>query len=414
MATANVSEPFLLSEAGSTRGTAYHMTNKAVRVADTTIVTWLDAVANVCVRSYDHAHDAWSDTVMLDEGCDNHTNPSLSVTPDGHLRIVYGPHGWYNPTADAPWRLGRFCVQETIRPADISEWRELGYVGYGATYASHMTDSAGRDHLVYRGAHSPCGCIYERRLTDSYWDILTKLSFQRVEPGYTFVGGNMMIGPGDVLYATFEYYSTKAEASRGLCVLKSVDGGHTWTGMDDRPAALPLLYDPAFAVPHEISPTLGCMAVDRGGDLLALTTSRGAYPEDTLLSRWHDGQWHTTVLNAFVPDGCVLYQGTLTIDAHGRVLVVASVVDASVTNAPERWGHKSMAIILLVSSDGGQTFTSQPISRSTADAPCWLASISKTGPNHDLRRPLITYTEGNKGEGCAPPDTTKVWAVWVA
>ena len=83
-----VSEPFCLSESGSTRATAYTMTNKSVRVGDSTFVTWLDAVSGVRLRSYDHATRQWSQTVELDEGSDNHGNPSLSVAPDRRLRVA--------------------------------------------------------------------------------------------------------------------------------------------------------------------------------------------------------------------------------------------------------------------------------------------------------------------------------------
>ena len=91
MGRIEISAPFELSDAGSTRATAYHMTNKAIRIGQTTHVTWLDAVAHVRVRSYDHAANRWSETTTLDEGCDNHTNPALSATADGRLRIAYQP-----------------------------------------------------------------------------------------------------------------------------------------------------------------------------------------------------------------------------------------------------------------------------------------------------------------------------------
>src|SRR3569832_316442 len=103
MPAIRLSEPFLLSEAGSTRATAYHMTNKAIRLGQTTHVTWLDAVAGVRVRSFDHAAGQWSPTVVVDEGCDNHTNPALAVTPEGHLRLAYGPHAFWDPLDRPAW-----------------------------------------------------------------------------------------------------------------------------------------------------------------------------------------------------------------------------------------------------------------------------------------------------------------------
>ena len=51
-------EPFLFSEKGSTRATAYGFGNKSVTLDGKTHVVWLDAVARVCGRTYDHASKA--------------------------------------------------------------------------------------------------------------------------------------------------------------------------------------------------------------------------------------------------------------------------------------------------------------------------------------------------------------------
>ena len=134
---------------------------------------------------------------------------------------------------------------------------------------------------------------------------------------------------------------------------------------------------------------------------------------DTMLLRRRDGEWHSTHLDPFLPDGRRIRQAVVTIDALGRVLVVAGAPAEPVPPAESWWGQQSMECFLLVSEDEGVTFAAKQISPPNPEVPNWLPNISRTGPNHDLRRPLITYTEGVKGEGCAPPDKTKVWAVWV-
>ncbi len=59
MSDLSVSEPFCLSENGSTRASAYTMTNKSVRIGEVTYVTWLDTVSGIRVRSYDHRREEW-------------------------------------------------------------------------------------------------------------------------------------------------------------------------------------------------------------------------------------------------------------------------------------------------------------------------------------------------------------------
>jgi hypothetical protein len=348
--------------------------------------------------------------MRLDEGVDNHCNPSLTATPHGSLRIAYGPHGFWDA---ALWNSGRFKVQES---EDGTTWHHVSNAGYGATYACLLTDSQGRDHLAYRGGTEPPAGMYERRLPGSGWDV-TQLSVLRIPPQYTYVNPSLAIGPGDVLYAGFMYYYLPLGRSLGVCGVKSIDGGVTWSGIDGRPVTLPLAYDPDFAIPHVgTNPYLGSLAVDLAGNVVAFTHDFGAEdglpaPESALLSVFRDGGWQTTALDPFLPEGWHVHRGNVTVDARDRILVV---VDATRTTPGEqRWGHPSMECFLLVSTDGGSTFTCTQLSTSTPDLPNWLPNITRTGPNHDLRSPLVLYTLGVAGEGCQPSDRTNVYAVWV-
>ena len=412
MGRIEISAPFELSDAGSTRATAYHMTNKAIRIGQTTHVTWLDAVAHVRVRSYDHAANRWSETTTLDEGCDNHTNPALSATADGRLRIAYGPHSFWDPLGRTIWNQGRFRVQQSRRPNDSREWDLVSNVGYGATYACLVTDAQDRDHLIYRGGAGPSGTIYERRLNDGGWDLCTKLSVQRIAPGYTFVGSTMTIAPEGTIYCGFEYYRLFDNRSLGVCGLKSVDAGETWTGIDGRPARLPLEYTPDLAIPHHGDrPAMGGLTIDTNGELLALTNDEGASQRGMLLSRFRNGRWHTTALAPFLP-GWDLQRGNMAVDSRGRLLIAVNAVAKDVP-VKSRWGHPSSECFLLASDDGGASFERLQVSKTDPTVSNWLTNISQAGPNRDLSAPLYIYTQGHAGDGCAPPDKTRVFAVWV-
>lgn len=412
MGRIEVSEPFELSDAGSTRATAYHMTNKSIRIGQTTHVTWLDAVAGVRVRSFDHSAGRWSETLNLDEGCDNHTNPALSATTDGRLRIAYGPHSFWDPLNRPYWNYARFKLQQTLRPNDSREWEMVSNVGYGATYACLVTDAQDRDHLMYRGGPGPAGAIYERRLPNAGWDLFTKLSVQRIAPGYTFVGATMTAAPDGTLYCGFEYYRMFDNRSLGVCGLKSVDGGETWTGIDGRPVRLPLEYSDDYALPHHPGrPAMGGLAIDPNGELLVLTNDEGPSQKGLLLSRFRNGKWESTALAPFLP-GWDLQRGNMLFDARGRLLIAATAVSPSV-QLEYRWGHASCECFLLASEDGGRTFESAPISTPKPGVANWLANISQGGPNRDVSTPLVIYTQGIAGDGCAPPDKTRVFAVWV-
>ncbi len=409
---ATPSEPFLLSDSGSTRASAYEPSNKSVRTGARTHATWLDAVSGVRVRSFDHTTNTWSDTVRVGDGHDNHASPCLSLAPDGRLRLAYGPHGFGGANV---WNAARFKLLETERPNDCSRWRHVISTGYGATYASLVTDSQGRDHLAYRGGPTPSDCMYERRLSDrNVVDLVTKVTRMTERYDYTFFNAGLVVGPQDTLYLGFMYCCGSTGTSRGCCVLRSADGGETWAGLDGRPAKLPLAYDPAFAVPcRGENPYLHALTVDAEGSPVALTGDLGSTRAGHSLCVFRENRWDVTALNPLLPEGWLISGGTLTCDARGRLLAAVMAARRDETQgAASIWGAPSTECFLMASTDSGRSFESSQISRSSA-APNWLPNIMRIGPGADLSRPLVLYTHGLTGAGCQPAERTEVYGVWI-
>ena len=197
-------------------------------------------------------------------------------------------------------------------------------------------------------------------------------------------------------------------------MIKSPDGGTTWTGVDDSPITLPLAYDKKHAPPHgKKMPYLGSLTVMSDGRVAALTNDHHALADGHYFSV-HDGKaWQATALGQFMPEDWCLMQSCCTCDATGRVLIAGSAVPRAIAEDGSTWSHPHNEIFLLTSTDAGRTFTAQQVSDTDPTTANWLANISRPGPNHDLRTPLLMWTHGVKGDGCAPPDETQVWAAWV-
>lgn len=407
----NPSAPYLLSSSGSVRATAYEVANKAVRIGSHTHVTWLDAVSRVCVRTYDHAADRWLDTVYLDDGIDNHANPCLTKTPEGKLRLAYGPHGFWEENI---WNAARFKLRESEQADSVAAWRQTESAGYGATYACLVTDRQGRDHLVYRGGPQPQGCLYERRQPNDVWDRLTKLSAHADRAGYTFINASLVVAPGDALFCAFMYYTDTTGRSAGACILKSPDGGDTWLGVDDRPVQLPLYCHCDFALPQEgdVPYVLG-LACDGAGNPLAVTGDlggRGGF----YFAAFRNGRWQRTQLDPFMPAGWQLTAAMVTVDAQGRILIPVTAVAGYSGQGQVPGGAPDSEVFLLASGDDGRTFQAVQISETSPDTASWLPNISHTGPDYDLSRPLLLYTHGAPGGGsCFTGERTDVYAVWV-
>ena len=88
-------QPFLLSERGCGRASAYSEANKIVTSGDRTHVAWLDSPPEgfrVRVRTLNRWTGDWSPTATVGEAYDNHGGPALTIDSSGFLHIVYYPH----------------------------------------------------------------------------------------------------------------------------------------------------------------------------------------------------------------------------------------------------------------------------------------------------------------------------------
>ena len=399
------SEPFLLSTKGSTRATAYLFSNKSITLDGKTHVVWLDAVAGVRGRTYDHASGTWGETLELFEGCDNHTTPALTADAEGHLHLVYGPHGWWGN-----WNQARFNHVVSAKPGSLEEWGDEGSFGYDATYASMVSTPAGLDCVVYRGGEPPSSVMFQKQRRLGGWTSARELMKQEIEPQYTHVGANVVCSADGTLYVGAHFYNDNTDGtSLGVAVLKSVDLGETWLDMAGQPTAVPICYDARFAIPHPegVDARLAGLALDSKGTLWAATTA----PGHGLLSHWCGDAWQTTDLAAFLPEERVPAAGPISIDTQDRVHMAVSLLRTDCMG--EAWGHPSLEVFHLVSSDGGEGFECNLVSRPDPEMANWLPNISLSGLFHPVEKPVILYTHGVPGEGCSPPTETEVYCVMV-
>ena len=111
----SIAERKILSTNGSTRATAYGMSNKIITANRKKFVVWLDHVSEIKAKEFDIKSGTWGETVLVGSGVDNHSGPALTMDSEGYLHIVYGTH--HHP----------FHYRKTRKPYDISEWEPEKY-----------------------------------------------------------------------------------------------------------------------------------------------------------------------------------------------------------------------------------------------------------------------------------------------
>jgi len=426
------SKPFLLSDTGSDRATAYNCSNKAITRDGRTHVVWTDAISWTRGRTYDHTTMQWGPTVTIGQGVDNHNNPTLTADSHGHLHISYGPHGLFQEYPDG-FRHGQVKSGRSTLPNALEGLEEIASAyGYAATYSClvHVPDGgAGYNAAVYRGGESPEGTIFQRTNAIGAWLPGQALTYQDITPGYTNVNAMIAVDARGTLYVASHYFSGERNDSLGVTVMKSDDHGLTWTDMTGVPASLPIRYSERFAAPappRETDPRLDGMVVDGRSQVWVLTSCFNPRQRQMLLSCWRDGRWETMDLSQFIPAHLSPMMACLSVDTANRIHVLTTTLNHTLLTHPNArtygedeqwWAHRSMEVAHIVSDRSGQRFQYRQISTPDDETPNWLPAISKPGPCHPVANPVLLYTHGHCGNRaeptsrCRPTVRTEVYCV---
>jgi hypothetical protein len=401
----NITQPFLLSETGSTRATSYSVSNKSITVDGKTHVVWLDAVSVVCTRTYHHETGTWGQTHRLFEGCDNHACPTLTIDRDRRLRLVYGPHGFWGE-----WNHARFKWVIGTEPNQVEDWEREESFGYGATYACMAHTHDDLDVIVYRGGEAPPSLMFQRQRRPGGWTDARPLVRQDIAPQYTHLGAHGTSGPDGTLLAACHLYSDGL--SHGVVALKSPDMGETWMDLRGKPITTPTLSSERIAVPPAGEDfRMSGLVVNSAGTPWALTIGYTAEDDRALLSRWNGDRWESSHLEDALPEDRIPVAGVLTVDTRDRLHAAMTAV-RPLKEEEKAWGHPTAEVYhVLRETDGSLTCTR--VSRGDEECANWQPNISRPGPRNPIEQPVILYTRGVPGEGCTPETTTEVYCAMV-
>ena len=388
----------VLSTNGSTRATAYSMSNKIITADGKIFVAWLDMPSNIQIKAYDIAADRWSETVLLGKGVDNHSGPAMTMDGDGYLYAVFGPHH------------GPFQFRRSAKPYDISKWQAVQYFGVTATYPSLVCDAQGTLHCTYRGGPEPWRLMYQRQPKGGEWSEPMELVHSGVKDGYTQYGNPLMLAPDGTLHLAFHIYDMHPAAGKSIGYLRSRDGGRTWENAAGEKMALPVTPESACFIEQGDSLDMRAsnLAIDADGQPWMLAFHNDRRPR-TLLLWHHDGRtWQSRdllpVIQQTFSEWEITY-GTATFDRDGRLYIAAVIQYA---NAPKFWGDKSLETVLLVSGNRGKTFQTLPISQQDPEQPNWLPSIERPYGTKPIGVPAFLYTHGGPGTSVTEGDSTEV------
>ena len=283
----SVSSRHLLSSNGSSRGTAYAMSNKIITRGDQIIACWLDKPGMSTVRALNRETEELSPKVEMGQTAmvDNHCGPALVDTSDDHLHIVIGSH-------NRPFRYRR-----TVRSGDINEWTGEKPFPPDATYPSVVVSPSDKLHLTSR-AYLPrgetCKLVYQHRLPeDDSWSEAIALVKTPAEDGYVSYTNSLTIDSQGTLHLTFQLFHGDPQVSPFVGYLRSPDDGTTWTHSDGTPVELPGTIDTVEIVDEYTDGHVYCHSVvcDLAGHVFILATAAETDGADVALDRHADQRY---------------------------------------------------------------------------------------------------------------------------
>lgn len=387
-----------LSQNGSSRATAYMMSNKIITADNKIFVSWLDLVANIQIKMYDIQTDQWSETVLLGKGADNHAGPAITMDSQGFLHAVFGPH--HSP----------FQYRMSKNPYDISEWSEIKRFGVAATYPSLVCDAEDNLHIAYRCGAEPWRILYQKKFKDQDWSEPVDLVHAGVKDGYIHYGNSLVISEDGVLHLGFHIYDLHSKHGQSLGYLKSKDNGTTWKNVKEVTMQIPVKPDADCFIEQDqnFDMRIGNLAIDSKGLPWLTALHNEARPRTTILWHYNGQDWESqdlieTTQNHY-PEKELLYCG-LTFDRDGIMYIPAIIQKIG---GSSHWGDPSQEVIFLYSPDSGQTFNIFPISEIDPNLPNWLINIERPYNPKSIGVPSLLYTHGDAGHKVNDGDATEV------
>lgn len=402
----------VLSITGSTRGTAYTMSNKILTHAGKTHVAWLDQICKIYVRTYHHRTRRWAKPVYVGTGDDNHAGAAFAMDSKGYLHLAFGPH--HNPI--------RHVVSK--RPNASTSWVEQPSFGRTtATYPSLVCDAGDTLHACYRGSYAgerPWSLVYQKKPNSGEWSDPVKLVDPEGPPAYTQFENALHIDRGGTLFLA--YHIVRATGTdyndirgRGFGVMRSRDGGENWETVDGR--ALDLPTNPASPCVIEFDEGLdvrmgNVVTGGRGSLCFTLNRREGGAAETFVYARRKD-DWRVVSL---MPEAERLFGPCEMSDVCALSIADDGVIYAAapVCRRDGGWSDSTNEIALFTSRDGGETFSGYKISSDEPDASNWLPSLERQTGHNRVYVPDLVYTHGHIGEGCSPDIDTEIRHVSLA
>lgn len=423
-----VSKCLLVSDAVSSRASAYIDSDKIIETGESVYFVYLDTDFNVVIQKFDKNTQLLSESFLIGNTYDNHGDPTIQIDDNGYIYVVYGGHA------------NEIFLASTITPYDISNWkREIITIDNMLLTYPVFKVSSNRLFLLLRiqGEGGDVLSFMSKDINSVEWKrkalfhgnhdkwVKNNESLYRMD-GYNRFYANMNYSDGrihisfqNLEYAPLRYSNVDEGGLNSCCVgyIYSDDLGDTWKNYTGRelvkypadPSDLDLV--DGYPEPVDDKPQYFTSNLNIFNHVPVLM-----YHEMTkntsglVISRLERGKWskHYIDYNLFLKDFYAVQETSCSIDKTGNLYVLLTIVDKEDFFHTSRWGTPSTRLMYMVCDPQYNILKLEPVLSEDHEL-TWLPNLGKSNRENQF----FIFTQGNNSSDNLEKVRNKLWFGWI-
>ena len=425
-----VIQVLLVSDAVSSRASAYIDSNKIIETEKCVYFVYLDTDFNVILQKFDKNTQLLSEPFLIGNTYDNHGDPTIQIDDNGYIYVMYGGHA------------NEIFLASTTVPYDISNWKRecitvenmiLTYPvfkvvsnqlflllrtqeggGKGDVLSFMVKDINSvewKRKALFRGNHD--------KWVENNETLYRMDGYNRFYANMNYSNGRIHVSFQNLEYAPQKYSNVDEQGLNSCCIgyIYSDDWGDTWKNYTGRklekypatPSDLDLV--DGYPEPVEDKPQYFTSNLNIFNNSPVLM-----YHEMTkdvsrlIMSRLEGGKWskHYIDYNLFLKDLYVVQETSCSIDRTGNLYVLLTTVNKEDFFQTNRWGTPSSRLMYMVCDPQYNILKLEPVLSEDSEL-TWLPNLGKSNRENQF----FIFMQGNNSSGNLEKVKNKLWFGWI-
>ncbi len=425
-----ITHVLLVSDAVSSRASAYIDSNKIIETEESVYFVYLDSDFNVAIQKFDKKTQLLSEPFLIGNTYDNHGNPTIQIDDNGYIYVMYGGHA------------NEIFLATTIAPYDISNWKKetITIDNMILTYPVFMVisdklflllrtqEGGGKGDVLFFMSKDINSVEWKRKAlfcgNHDKWvknhEILYRMDgYNRFYANMSYSNGRIHISFQNLEYVPQRYSNVDEGGLNSCCVgyIYSDDFGDTWKNFTGRELvkypAIPSDLDLVNGYPEPVDDkpqyfTSNLNIFDHSPVLMYHEMTKNT--SELVISRLEGGKWnkHYIDYKLLLKDFYVVQETSCSIDKTGNLYVLLTVVDKEDFFHTSHWGTPSSRLMYMVCDPQYNILKLEPVISEDHEL-TWLPNLGKSNQENQF----FIFMQGNNSSDNLEKVRNKLWFGWI-